>query len=158
MPNMMNIRNRRGCKNFITIFEKVLFVFTTCVLASFTTYSYWTPPDVQTSIFHNFLIISPVHIPKQQYGHELKHDLFSFEFFISNCLKIELLCTYIGHQLSCRVLEFVSYWLLNKYMRLFVGFMTVMRAQFHLYNICQTEMMLASPVNNIHRKPYGNIR
>ena len=34
--------------------------------------------------------------------------------------------------MSCRLLEFVFYWLLNKYVRLFVGFVTVLRAQFHL--------------------------
>ena len=46
---------------------------------------------------------------------ELKHHLFSFKFVILNCLKIELLCTYIGQQLSYRLLEFVSYCLLTKY-------------------------------------------
>ena len=46
MPDMMNIRNRRGCKDFITIFEKMSFVFITCLLTSFPTYCYWTPSDV----------------------------------------------------------------------------------------------------------------
>ena len=51
--------------------------------------------------------------------HELKHHLFGFKLFILNCLEIDLLCTYKGQQLSCRLLEFVSHWILNKYMRLF---------------------------------------
>ena len=43
-------------------------------------------------------------------GHEWKHHLFSFEFVILNYLEIKLLCTYIGQQLSYRLLEFVRYW------------------------------------------------
>ena len=58
--------------------------------------------------------------------------MFSFEFVILNCLKIELLWTYIGQQLLYRLLEFVSYCLLNKYVSLFVGFVAMTRAQFHL--------------------------
>ena len=65
-------------------------------------------------------------------GYELKHYLFSFEFVILNCLKLELLWTYTGQQLSYRLLEFVSYCLLNKYVSLFVGFVAMTRAQFHL--------------------------
>ena len=65
-------------------------------------------------------------------GDELKHHLFNYEFVILNHLKIELLYTYIGQQLSYRLLEFVSYCLLNKYVSLFVGFAAMMRARFHL--------------------------
>ena len=89
IPNKINVGCKRGCKNFITIFQK-------------------------------------------SDGDELKHLFFSFEFVILNCLKIELLFTYIGQQLSYRLLEFVSYCLLNKYVSLFVGFVAMTRAQFHL--------------------------
>ena len=43
-----------------------------------------------------------------------------------------MLWTYIGQQLSYRLLEFVSYCLLNKYVSLFVGFVAMTRARFHL--------------------------
>ena len=39
--------------------------------------------------------------------------------------------------MSYRLLEFVPYWLLNKYIRLFVGFVTVTRVQ--LYFVIKVE-------------------
>ena len=36
------------------------------------------------------------------------------------------------HRTATVIQTFVCYWLLNKYMKLFVGFVTMIRAQFHL--------------------------
>ena len=65
--------------------KKMSFVFITCVLTNFTTYCYWTLPVVQTSLFHNF-INNQLKFTNQNSsdGHELKHYLFSFEFYTLN--------------------------------------------------------------------------
>ena len=72
------------------------------------TCSYWTPADVQTSLFLIFNNQLRCTHQNSNDGHELIQNLFSFELFILNCFK-DRFCTYIGLQLSCRLLEFVSH-------------------------------------------------